>query len=96
MARLHPSGRRGEAALDAWTWVHVGSGVALGVLLRSWWVVLALLVAYEAFEGVLRRIKLEEGGLFEYESWPNIVADVVAGMAGFAAARLLLAALRLG
>src|SRR5438552_2756889 len=84
--------RRGEAALDAWTWVHVGSGAALGALLGSWWLALLLLLLYEAFEAGLRRIRLQDGGLFEYESWPNIGADVVAGLLGFAAMRLLLQA----
>lgn len=49
---------------------------------------LGALVVYELFEGGLRRIKLRDGGLFEHESWPNVVADVVVGMAGYVAVRV--------
>ena len=52
----------------------------------------AALTLYEVAEAGLRRIRLKEGGLFEYESWPNIVLDVVVGMAGFWAAWVLLKA----
>lgn len=82
--------RPGAASFDRWSLVHIASGVALGFLTASFLLVLALLVAYEAFEGVLRHVKRDEAGrgLFEYESWPNIVADVLVGMAGFVAVRL--------
>lgn len=82
--------RRGEAAFDLWTLVHVATGVALGVLLSSFLLVLALLVAYEGLEGILRHVKRDPNGrgLFEYESWPNILADVLMGQAGFVAVRL--------
>lgn len=69
--------------------MHLGSGAALGVLLDSPWVALAVLVVYEGVEGLLRRIKVEDGGLFEYESWPNIVVDVLVGWAGFGVVHLL-------
>lgn len=75
--------RRGESAFDRWSWVHVGSGAALALLVADWRIVLGLLVAFEGLEGALRRIRVKEGGLFEYESWPNIVGDLVVGMAGF-------------
>lgn len=80
----------GELPFDRWTLVHVGSGLALGFLLDSFLVVLALLIGYEALEGVLRHIKPDPNGkgLFEYESWPNIIADVLMGQAGFVAVRL--------
>jgi hypothetical protein len=82
--------RRGEAALDRWSLVHAASGAALGLLTRSFLLALALLVAYEALEAGLRALKRDPAGkgLFEYESWPNIAADVLVGMAGFAAVRL--------
>ncbi|HUR62974.1 MAG TPA: hypothetical protein VM241_00680 [Candidatus Thermoplasmatota archaeon] len=82
--------RRGELPFDKWSLVHVASGVALGFLLSSFLWAFALLALYEAFEGVLRRVNRDaEGrGLFEYESWPNILADVLVGMAGFVAVRL--------
>jgi hypothetical protein len=82
--------RRGEAPFDRWSLVHAASGAALAVVLPSFLWVLALLVAYEALEGVLRHVRPDPNGrgLFEYESWPNIVADVLVGMAGFVAVRL--------
>jgi len=83
------SARAGENPLDAWSLVHACSGLALGLTSWPWWAALALLVAFEAFEGVMRRVKPDGEGLFEYESWPNVGMDVVVGMAGFAAASLL-------
>ena len=88
-----PSGRKGEAPFDRWSWVHAGSGAALGLLVASWWLSLALLVAYEVAEAGLRRVKVEEGGLFEYESWRNIGADLAVGMLGWLSARAALLAL---
>lgn len=79
--------RPGEAPLDAWSLVHAASGAGLALVVGPWYVALGLLVAYEGLEAGLRRIKVEEGGLFEYESWPNIVADVAVGMLGFAVLR---------
>ena len=74
--------RRGRAALDWWTLPHIGSGVVLALLLAEPWVILALLILYEAFEGALRRVKTKAGGgVFEYESWPNVIADVIVAMA---------------
>jgi hypothetical protein len=84
--------RKGQAPFDIWSWVHLASGVGLGLLAMPWWLALLALVGYEVLEGGLRRVKLEEGGLFEYESWGNIGADLVVGMLGyFGAAALLLA-----
>src|SRR5690242_9141105 len=90
---LGPSvtGRKGEDAIDAWSFAHFASGVALGLLPFGWVTAVALVVGYEGFEGVLRHIKLQEGGLFEYESWRNIAMDIVLGMAGFAALHLTVA-----
>jgi len=81
--------RAGEDPLDAWSLVHVASGLALGLPGWPWWLVLLLLVAFEALEGVMRRIRPGGEGLFEYESWPNVGMDVVVGMAGFAVASLI-------
>jgi hypothetical protein len=80
--------RKGEAPFDLWSWVHLGSGAALGLVLASPLWAAGLLLLYEGFEALLRRIKTEEGGLFEYESWPNIAADVLVGLVGFIAVRL--------
>lgn len=73
--------RRGRAALDWWTLPHVGSGIVLALLLTEPWAILALLILYEAFEGALRRVKTKAGGgVFEFESWPNVIADVIVAM----------------
>ena len=77
--------RKGEAAFDAWSWVHVASGVALGAIGFGGLATLVLLVLYEAIEALLRKGR-SGVGVFEYESWANIVADLCFGMAGFALA----------
>jgi hypothetical protein len=82
--------RKGEAPFDRWSLVHAGSGMVLGLLRLDWLLVLTLLLLYEAFEGFLRRVKTEDGGLFEYESWPNIAIDIAAGMVGYGAMTWLL------
>lgn len=67
--------------MDWWTLPHVGSGIALALLLAEGWLILALLILYEAFEEALRRVKTKAGaGVFEHESWPNIIADVIVAM----------------
>lgn len=83
--------RKGEAALDNWSWAHVASGAGLALGGVSWGWSLVMLVGFEAFEAALRTIRTKEaGGMFEYESWPNIVGDVVTGFIGFAAARMFM------
>jgi hypothetical protein len=81
--------RPGQAPLDWWSWVHLATGAALAIAFAHWWAVLAILCIYEVLEGGLRRIKLEEGGLFEHESWLNIVTDIAVGMVGFTVGHLL-------
>lgn len=84
--------RKGEASFDRWSLVHLASGIVLGFLTSSFLLALLALTVYEGFEAVLRRVKRDPAGkgLFEYESWPNIGADILVGMAGFVAARLSL------
>jgi hypothetical protein len=79
------TGRRGEAAIDHWTFAHAaGGGLLAFVLPFGAAVILLLLVAYEVFEAALRRVPGSNGrGLFEYESWPNIFADVVIAFAAW-------------
>ena len=78
------TGRKGEATFDWWSLVHFATGLLMGLLPIGWPLACALIVGYELFEGGLRHVKTEEGGLFEYESWPNIVADIALGLAGYA------------
>lgn len=82
--------RKGEAALDNWSWAHVVSGAGLALTGVSWMGALGMLVGFEAVEALLRRVHTKERwGVFEYESWPNVIADVVTGMVGFAAGRFV-------
>jgi hypothetical protein len=81
--------KKGQAALDWWTLPHVGSGIVLAILLAEAWAILGLAILYEVLEALLRRIKTRSGaGVFEYESWPNIVADVVVAMVPWLIVRL--------
>ena len=75
--------RKGEAALDRWSWAHVGTGVALAKVRVGPWVAVLLLVGFDVLEAALRRVNLDGGGLFEYESPRNIVADVALGVVAF-------------
>lgn len=80
------SGQPGEQSLDPWSVVHVLAGLLLGLFVRNVWLALALLGAYELLEGGLRRVKRpgQQGkGLFEHESWGNIVFDLLFGMIGW-------------
>lgn len=85
------TGRKGEDALDWWSLPHFATGLILGLLPIGWLLAAGLIVGYEVLEAGLRRIKTEEGGLFEHESYPNIVADVVLGLAGFGIIHLAVA-----
>jgi len=71
--------------LDRWSWVHLGAGLLLGLTGLDWRIGVALIVGFEGLESILRRIKTNGEGLFEYESWPNVAADIVIGSAGFLA-----------
>lgn len=76
----------GEPPLDGWSIIHLLSGMGLGVILRAdwFWFALLILVAYEGFEALLRRVKPRGGkGVFEYESWSNIGYDVLFGAIGW-------------
>lgn len=82
-----PRLRRGDSAPDRWSWVHLAGGLGLGLVGSPWWLAVGLIVGFEAVEAALRRITTAEGGLFEYESWPNVAADVVIGITGYAVSR---------
>ena len=84
MNKLSSAFRKGDAPFDSWSPVHVASGAGLALLGASLPVAVGLIVGFEVLEAGLRRIKTAEGGLFEYESWSNITADIILGMAGFA------------
>ena len=77
--------RKGEAPLDNWSWVHLAAGIGLGAIgVPTLWG-MGLIAGFEVLEGGLRQIKTTKraGGLFQYESWPNIIADIIVGAAGF-------------
>jgi hypothetical protein len=75
--------RKGEKAIDWWSLPHFAAGLLLGLLPLGWVGAAVAIVGYEVFEAALRRVKTEDGGLFEYESWRNIGFDIVLGLAGF-------------
>lgn len=77
--------RKGEAPLDTWTFVHAASGLALGALGVGVLVAVLLLVVYEIVEALLRK-RRSGAGVFEHESWGNIIADIIVGGAAFAIA----------
>lgn len=80
--------QKGEDAFDGWTWVHFATGLGLGLIGVKWRWALALIIGFEAFEALLRRVKKEGGeGLFEYESWKNIGLDIAAGLIGYGMGR---------
>ena len=79
--------RKGEAALDRWSWAHVGTGAALAKVRVGPWAAVLLLVGFEVLEAGLRRVSLHGSGLFEYESPRNIVADVALGVLAFLVVR---------
>lgn len=68
----------------------MAAGLAIGLSGLAWVWAIPLIVGFEFLEGGLRRVRTEEGGLFEYESWPNIFADVIIGVAGYLVARYAL------
>lgn len=75
--------RPGDAPIDVWSLAHLATGFALGVLSQKWWLAFALVAGFELFEAVMRRVKRHGAGIFEYESWPNIIADIAIGMLGW-------------
>ena len=77
------TGTKGEKAVDWWSLPHFASGLLLGLLPVGWPWAFGMVIGYECFEAALRRVKTEDGGLFEYESWRNIFVDVVLGLAGY-------------
>lgn len=76
------------AAADSWTVVHVGSGLVLGVLGVPAVLTIAALVGFEVVEAFLRR-EGGRGALFASETPGNVFVDVLAGLVGYAAGRVL-------
>ena len=75
---------KGENAIDGWTLVHVGSGIALRKLRVKWETAFALMVGMEIFEWHMRKPSGGLGtGLQENESPRNIATDLAAGALGF-------------
>jgi len=74
--------------LDAWTLAHIGAGAVLGALKVGPVWTLAALVGFELFEAHLRGQRLGDG-LWAPETRANVLADLAAGAAGWAALRAL-------
>ena len=84
----------GVSPLDFWSIVHFAAGAMLAVVgLNPRWAT-AVLVVFEIVEAGLRLVPRAQGPLFEYESFPNIVADVFIGLVGYLALEALLRRLR--
>ncbi len=67
-----------EAAIDPWTVVHFGFGLASGLMGISWPVTMLAAAAYEVFEQGLERSEFGQD-LFETsgpENLPNVVIDL--------------------
>lgn len=73
--------------IDVWTLVHVATGWVLARLGLSFFPVLGLLLGFEVVEAWLRKLKTGGVGLFAPESHGNIVADILAGCAGYVIGR---------
>lgn len=71
--------------VDWWSALHFTAGCVLCFLYVPWYGMLALAVGYEGLEAATRRNRTHKGGIFEGESWVNIVADVVVACLGWAA-----------
>jgi hypothetical protein len=83
---------KGEATLDRWTAVHFATGYALGKIAKPSTALLCL-IGFEVFEAFLRGNPdkvpgFVPKGYLEHESERNIVADVVAGWAGYGLSRI--------
>lgn len=72
---------------DWWSLAHVSSGVLLAFAGVPWYGMLALGIGYEGFEAGLRMSRAHaRKGVFEPETWGNMMADVLVDMVGWAAA----------
>jgi hypothetical protein len=79
--------------VDLWSLLHFAAGVLFALLRVPWFGLLALAVGYEGFEAGLREGRTSKGGVFEAESWQNMVCDILVAGAGWALATWALAAL---
>lgn len=81
MQRTHP---RNGAIFDAWSLVHLATGVMFGLLLNPF-VAWALMIAWEPLEiFVLSPLLYKVGIEFGYETWQNSVSDIVFDALGIA------------
>lgn len=67
---------------DGWTWNHVAAGL-IGAIIQvrprlAW----GFAIGWEAYEGIVRRWWPGEG-IFDAESWPNVIVDILAAMVVF-------------
>jgi len=71
----------GQELIDGWSLVHFGAGAILGLMKLSRTSAYSLIIGYEVFENIL---KFENKDIFgDNESFKNIVADTVIGIAGY-------------
>lgn len=79
----HPPVVRNDRIYDAWSWVHVSTGITLGWLLPAP-IALLLIVLHEPFETQLLSPFLWRrfGVIYGYEALPNSLADIAFGCIG--------------
>lgn len=78
-------GERNDSLLDAWSWVHLVTGMAAGWLMNPF-VALLILIAWEPLEiFILSPLSRKFFNYpFGYESWRNSFSDVVFDAVGVA------------
>lgn len=74
-------GQQNEAAVDPWTVVHTGAGLAAGLLHVNFWAALGAAVAYEVIEQYVERTG--RGAQLFRTSGPESAANVVVDLAVF-------------
>ena len=79
--------RKQTAWVDKWTAVHVGTGVLAGGVGLPLWIYVPASLAYEVMEQYLESNPKNIFAASGPEVIPNVVVDVLTGLAGYAAGR---------
>lgn len=81
---LNEKGRRNDSLVDAWSLVHLFTGVLLGWLVNPFWALVAM-VLWEPFEiFILSPIFAQFHITFGYETLRNSLSDIVFDTVGIA------------
>ena len=68
--------------VDYWTFVHLSSGLLLGLFIKKWYYAFALLLSWEVFENSV--------GLWCCETTIDIIWDLIIGMTGWITTRYII------